>query len=235
MSKNRLWHLHNTGMPIKRRYLIPNLPHHVTQRGTRRERIFFNDKDYRLYLRLLCEWSEREAVEIWSYCLMPNHVHLILVPGTESNMSKMIGQTHRLYAKYINERNDWTGNLWQERFYSSVLDESHLLNAVRYVEQNPVRAGLVRSPEDWRWSSAPAHIYGRWDGIVNLEAMNTYIRNWQEYLGSNLAESQINKIRANTLKCLPTAEDSFVKNLENKFNIKLRRPLRGRPRRDPSN
>jgi len=219
-------------MPRKRRILIPELPHHVTQRGTRRERLFFSDNDYRLYLNSLCEWSSRESVEIWSFCLMPNHVHLILVPSTADGISRMIGQTHRKYARHINDRHDWTGNLWQERFNSSVLDEAHLLNAVRYVEQNPVRAGLVLAPDKWLWSSAKSHLTKRYDGIIKIDAMDGYVSDWSEYLSTNLDEETVECFRKNALLDLPVAEESFIKKLESRLGKLLRPPKMGRPRQN---
>tara|TARA_B100000315_G_scaffold260655_1_gene323750 strand:+ start:8613 stop:9275 length:663 start_codon:yes stop_codon:yes gene_type:complete len=216
-------------MPRKKRILVPDFPHHITQRGTRRERMFFVDQDYRLYLKLLCEWGVRESVDIWSFCLMPNHVHLILVPKTNTGISNMIGSTHRRYARYINDRNDWTGNLWQERFNFSVLDEAHLLNAVRYVEQNPVRAGLVAAPQDWKWSSARTHLYRRADGITKIDALDAYITDWQDYLNIEPPQSEVEFIRKSALNCLPVAKVDFIQDLERKFNIKLRPPVLGRP------
>ena len=125
------------------RLVIPGLPHHVTQRGNRRQQTFFNDGDYVAYLELMAEWCREEGVEIWSYCLMPNHVHLIAVPKTEDGLRRAIGEAHRRYTRRINFREKWRGYLWQGRFASFIMDEPYLLAAARYVELNPVRAKLV--------------------------------------------------------------------------------------------
>ena len=133
------------------RLVIPGLPHHITQRGNRRQKTFFNDGDYQAYLELMAEWCGEHGVEIWSYCLMPNHVHLIAVPKTEDGLRCAIGEAHRRYTRRINFRKKWRGYLWQGRFASFVMDEPYLLAAARYVELNPVRAKLVKTARQWPW------------------------------------------------------------------------------------
>jgi putative transposase len=140
------------------RVIVPGLPHHVTQRGNRRMQVFFCDDDYLLYLDLLRERCHKAAVEIWAYCLMPNHVHLILTPSTPDGLARALGETHRRYCGVINARLRVTGHLFQSRFGSVVMDEAHLMAAVRYVALNPVRARLVARAQDWRWSSVRAHL-----------------------------------------------------------------------------
>ena len=125
------------------RLVIPGLPHHITQRGNRRQQTFFNEADYAAYLELMSEWCRDQGVEIWTYCLMPNHTHIIAVPSTEDGLRWAIGEAHRRYTRRINFREKWRGYLWQGRFASFVMDEPYLLAAARYIELNPVRAGLV--------------------------------------------------------------------------------------------
>jgi putative transposase len=132
------------------RIVLPGIPHHVTQRGNRRERVFFEDGDYELYLDLLSDAAVRAGVAIWSYCLMPNHVHLIAVPSDEDGLRRTFRYVHRHYTGYINARLRVTGHLWQGRFSSVAMDEAHLVSALRYVALNPVRARLVERAEDWR-------------------------------------------------------------------------------------
>ncbi len=153
-------------LPRLARIVFPGFPHHVTQRGNRRERVFFSPDDYRLYKQLLAQAARETSVEIWCYCLMPNHVHLIVAPERQSGLADLLGETHRRYTTFINRRQNWTGHLWQGRFGSAPMDEDHLENAVRYVSLNPVRAGLVRQAVDWPWSSVRAHLEGRSDGLV---------------------------------------------------------------------
>jgi putative transposase len=130
------------------RVIATGYPHHVTQRGNRRQRTFFNDEDYAVYLELLSEWTRKHDVEVWAYCLMPNHVHLIVVPGTQDGLARAIGEAHRRYTRRINFREGWKGHLWQERFSSFPMDENHLLTAVRYVEMNPaLLQGWLISPK----------------------------------------------------------------------------------------
>ena len=136
------------------RIVAPGRAHHVTQRGNRRMQTFFCDEDYQAYLSLLGEWCGEFDVRIWAYCLMPNHVHLILVPSTADGLRRAVAEVHRRYTRMINFREGWRGCLWQGRFASFVMSEKHLMGAVRYVERNPVKAGLVTRAEDWRWSSA---------------------------------------------------------------------------------
>ena len=145
------------------RLVVPGLPHHITQRGNRRQQTFFCDEDYAAYVELMADWCGERGVEIWAYCLMPNHVHLIAVPQSEDGLGRAIGEAHRRYTRRINFREKWRGYLWQGRFASFVMDEPYLLAAARYVEWNPVRAGLAVDAADWPWSSAKAHLSGRDD------------------------------------------------------------------------
>ncbi|HXV01125.1 MAG TPA: transposase, partial [Caulobacteraceae bacterium] len=131
------------------RVVVPGVAHHVTQRGNRRERVFFGDDDYRLYLRLIATAAKASDTEVWAYCLMPNHVHFIMVPAHEDGLRATFAQAHRRYTGIIHAREKWTGHLWQGRFSSTAMDEAHLHAAIRYVDLNPVRAGLAARAADW--------------------------------------------------------------------------------------
>ena len=148
------------------RFVVPGVPHHVTQRGNRRERVFFGDDDFELYKHWLAEQGRKHGVVCWAYCLMPNHVHLILVPDSAAALGRALGETHRRYSAAINARLRVTGHLFQARYGSAAMDEEHLMAAARYVSLNPVRARLVRRAQDWRWSSVRAHLSGRDDGLA---------------------------------------------------------------------
>jgi putative transposase len=150
------------------RVVVPGVAHHVTQRGNRRQPTFFQEDDYRAYLELLGEGCGRCGVEVWAYCLMPNHVHLIVVPQSEDGLRRALGEAHRRYTRRINFREGWRGHLWQGRFASFALDARYLRRAARYVELNPVRAKLCRMPWRWPWSSAAAHVAGKEDGVVRV-------------------------------------------------------------------
>lgn len=150
------------------RIVIPGLPHHITQRGNRRERTFFCDEDFALYRDLLAEAAQRAEAEVWAWCLMPNHVHVILAPSDADGIRRTFADTHRRYTGYINARRRQTGHLWQGRFGSVAMDEAYLVNCVRYVTLNPVRARLVDRAEEWEWSSVRAHLAGKDDGVVTV-------------------------------------------------------------------
>src|SRR5580698_4015778 len=130
-------------MPRKYRIVVPDQPHHVIQRGNRRQQVFFYPGDKILYLKLLKEQAAKHCVEVWAYCLMDNHVHLVLFPKTQEGLAKAVAETNRQFTRCINARYDWRGYLWQGRFLSFVMDEAYLLRTLRYVENNPVRAGIV--------------------------------------------------------------------------------------------
>jgi putative transposase len=153
------------------RYVVPGLAHHVTQRGNRRGMVFFAEEDYALYRDLLREACDKAAVSVWAYCLMPNHVHLILTPSTPDGLARALGKAHRRYSAFVNARLRVTGHLFQSRFGSMAMDEDHLIAAARYVALNPVRARLVARAEDWPWSSVRAHLSRRDDGLVDVEPL----------------------------------------------------------------
>ena len=158
-------------MARRARIIVPGLAHHVTQRGNRREPICFEPGDQDVYRDLLAEQVHKARVEVWAYCLMPNHVHLVAVPQDEQGLGRAIGEAHRRYTNFINARGRWTGHLFQSRFASVAMDEAHLIAAVRYVSLNPVRARLCARAEDWAWSSVRAHLACTDDGLVTVRPM----------------------------------------------------------------
>lgn len=163
------------------------MPHHVTQRGNRRQQVFFGDDDYEAYRTLLAEGCRAVGVAIWAYCLMPNHVHLILVPRDPDGLRAALGEAHRRYSRLISFREGWRGYLWQGRFASFPMDESYLLGCARYVEHNPLRAKLVRRAGDWRWSSARAHLAGSDDGCVAVRPLLDLAPDWPGFLRGGLS------------------------------------------------
>ena len=152
------------------RVVVPGLPHHVTQRGNGRARVFFSDADYALYRDLLAASCRNAGVEVFAWCLMPNHVHLILTPSDEDGLRRALAPVHRRYAGVIHQRRRRTGHFWQGRFGAVVMDEDHLAAAFRYVSLNPVRARLAERPQDWKWSSVRAHLGLDDDGVTHLRA-----------------------------------------------------------------
>jgi len=166
------------------RLVLPGYPYHVTQRGNRRQQTFFEDGDYALYLDLLGDAARRAAVEIWAYCLMPNHVHVIVVPSDEDGLRRTFADAHRPYTGFINARHRWTGHLWQGRFGAVVMDEEHLAHAVRYVSLNPARARLVERAENWAWSSVRAHLAREDDAIVSVQPVLERYGDFAAFLGT---------------------------------------------------
>jgi putative transposase len=221
-------------MPRTARLVVPGYPHHVTQRGSRKQQTFFCDDDYLQYLALLSQHLADAQAEIWAYCLMPNHVHLVVVPEEPESLSRLVSLTHRRYAFRINRRNGWQGHLWQERFHSFVMDEQHLLAAVRYVELNPVRAGLCAHPALWRWSSVHAHLGGAHDEIVNVDPMLYRVSDWAEYLLESADGPTDDSLRDHTASGLPAGSAAFVEALEWSTGRRLHRATRGRKVRTSS-
>jgi putative transposase len=183
-------------MPRPARLVLPGIPHHVTQRGNGRQRIFFGDDDYAFYLSLLRHFCRKNGTAVWAWCLMPNHVHVILVPAKEDGLRATLAPAHTRYAVEINRREGRCGHLWQGRFASVAMNESHLHICLRYVELNPVRARLVARPEAWPWSSARAHLGLARDDLTDVTAMHGRIDDWGAFLDAGLDEEDREAIRA---------------------------------------
>ena len=209
------------------RVVAAGLPHHVTQRGNRGQPVFFGDEDYETYRELLHEGCRAAGVALWAYCLMPNHVHLILVPSDADGLRAALGEAHRRYTRHINFRQQWRGYLWQGRFASCVMDESHLLACARYVELNPVRAKLVRRARDWRWSSARAHLAGRDDSLVTVRPLLDLVDDWRAFLQEGLSEVEHEAIRAGERTGRPLGDKRFVARLEKRLGRTLARQKPG--------
>jgi putative transposase len=171
------------------RLVLPGIPHHVTQRGNGRQQTFFEEGDYALYLDLFAQAADKAGTQVWAYCLMPNHVHAIVVPRDEDGLRATFGDLHRRYTGYVNARARRTGHLWQGRFGSVAMDEAHLFHALRYVSLNPVRAKLVQRAEQWRWSSVKAHLAGRDDALVRVAPALERVEDFGAFLAENFDEA----------------------------------------------
>jgi putative transposase len=217
------------------RIVAPGQAHHITQRGNRRQQTFFCDDDYREYLSLLVEWCGRCGVRIWSYCLMPNHVHLIVVPSSADGLCRGIGEAHRRYTRRVNFREGWRGHLWQGRFASFVLDDPHLVTATRYVERNPLRARLVHRAEDWPWSSAAAHVLGGRDAVAEgqwlAELTAGWVCTWGEFLQTTEDEKFQAAMRRHEATGRPMGDKTFIAGLESRLGRPLLPKPPGRPRK----
>lgn len=212
------------------------MPHHIVQRGVRRQDVFFRDDDYRYFLNTLKASCKAYAVEVWTYCLMPNHVHLIVVPSSEGGLSLAMADVFERYARFVNSRSGCSGRLWQDRYNSSVLDDEHLEHAVRYVELNPVAAHIVSEAWDYPWSSAQSHVSGVSDGIVDPNRLTQGRSDWCAYLGSPQDSFMLSRIRDSIRTGRPSASDAFCEALEERLGRVVRRQKRGpKPRvRAPS-
>lgn len=199
---------------------MPGEAYHITQRGTNRERVFFSNGDRSTYLRLLAQNLSDAAVRVLAWCLMDNHVHLILVPEREDSLSVLLRRVHGRYAQMVNARQSRTGHLWQNRFFSCALSSTHLLRALVYVERNPVRAGLVTRPEEYHWSSAAAH--GLAKDRFRLLDNEFWLRQggagwWADLLGRPEDALDIRLLRRCTYAGRPFGEADYVKRFEERF------------------
>jgi len=176
------------------RVVVAGMAHHVTQRGNRRQRTFFRKDDYRAYVELMAEWCGQCGVGVWAYCLMPNHVHLIVVPETEEGLRRAIG-------------------------------EAYLLACARYVERNPVRAGLCARAGDYPWSSAAAHLAGKDDGLVRVRPLLELVPRWGRHLSADPDEETVRRLRRHEGTGRPLGGERFLQRLE-KIVGRLLRPRR---------
>jgi putative transposase len=208
-------------MPRSARFTVPGLPHHVTHRGNRRQRTFFSNQDYRLYVRYLQAACAATGTEVWAWCLMPNHVHLVLVPSVESGLSRTLHRTQGRYTRAINAREKWDGQLWQGRFASFVMDERYLLACARYVERNPVRAGLVERAGDWPWSSARTHLGGPLDPLTRPEPLLERWPDWRSVLDSVERVRVLEAIRDRERSGRPLGSNAFVSRLAEAAGLPL--------------
>ena len=211
------------------RIIVPGVAHHVTQRGNRRQRVFLVDDDYALYKDLLAQSCKANGVAVWPYCFMPNHVHLILVPSDDSGLSRAVGETHRRYSGYINARLRVTGHLFQGRFGCAAMDESHLIAAFRYVALNPVQAKLSKTAADWPWSSTPAHVRRKDDGLVTVRPLLDRVDNLAEFLAMKPdPELEASLMKGQSIG-RPLMNDQELMKLERRLDRPIRSGRRGRP------
>jgi putative transposase len=218
-------------VPRHARIVFPGVPHHVTQRGNHRERVFFGHGDQETYLRLLQTYAMEQGIEVAAYCLMSNHVHLVVIPSNAKGLCLALKAVHSQYAQRVNRMRDQNGHLWQGRYFSSPLDSNYFLNAVRYVELNPVRAGIVTKAEEFAWSSAPAHCGLRNDSLIDLRRrphILAGIANWSRWLAEGVADESLETLRRNGSQNLPCGSTEFVGQLERIAGRDLRFRPQGR-------
>ena len=218
-------------MPRIARVIATEYPHHITQRGNNRAIVFFDDEDRLTYLKLLAVYAEKHHFQIWAYCLMNNHIHLLAVPETETSLARGIGLTNQVYTQYLNRKLNQSGRIWQNRFFSCVVENNQYLWAVaRYIERNPLKVGLMEKAETYRWSSANAHITGASDNLLGTtlwlspQEQSAYA----EFVVAEDEETD-NAIRRATRTGRPFGSESFVDLLEFQLQQPLKAKRRGRP------
>lgn len=212
------------------RVVLPGIPHHVTQRGVRSMDIFFSDADRHDYLKLLQEHGKAHGFSFLAWCLMSNHVHLIVIPGHTDSLAKGIGEAHKAYTRMVNFREGVRGYLFQGRFASCPLSERHFFAAMRYVLRNPVRTGIVGHPSDWPWSSTRWHL-GMVDSdpLVGHHSLLEGIDDWGKFLSCEAGDVEL--LRRYTRAGWPLGGPAFVSLAERIAGRDLAKRRPGRKRR----
>ncbi len=194
---------------------MAGLPHHVVQRGLQGRQTFMDNDDYAAYLKIMTECSLRHGVDVWAYCLMPDHVHLIAVPREKNSLSICLRAAHGRYTKYINQRTGNRGQFWQGQYSSHLLDEQYLIACARYIEINPVKREYVGQPEDWQWSSAQAHIMNCDDPLVQTEYLLERVEmEWQDFLAETRPAEEADLFYLHEKSGLPLGSDGFLAMVE---------------------
>ena len=218
-------------MPRQSRIVLPHVAHHIIQRGNYKQSVFNRESDFKKYCEWFKEYAEKYGVQTYAYCLMTNHVHFIVMPRTEDGLARVFNTLHMRYAQYINKRKGVTGHLWQGRFFSCLLDETHLYRAIRYVERNPVRAKMTSEAWGYKWSSASEHI-GEGRGLIFLkQSLEMSKSEWKEYL-KEPDQEMADEIRLKTQRGLAVGTTQFVEQIENRLKRSLACLNPGRPKRE---
>ena len=220
-------------MPRLERIVIPGVPHHLVQWGNNGQRIFQTDAERQTYLAFLSEGARHAYLEVWAYCLMDTHVHLVATPVKVNSLAKGIGQAHSCYAQHVNASRGRRGHLWEGRYYSCALGPSHFRQAIIYVEQNPARAGVVKLPWQYRWSSAKDHV--RKMGHSELLDLTWWRRRtksavWRERLRRRLADAEMAMIKKHTRRGWPLAGEHAMETFEKIVGRRVRPLPVGRPK-----
>jgi len=220
-------------MPRIARIVGAGYPHHIIERGNNRERVFANPIDYEKYLSFLSKYSEEREVAVLAYCLMPNHIHLLVRPSGEETLAKMMQGVTLCYSKYFNRENGRTGRLWECRYYSTVIDgDSYLWTVSKYIENNPVRAGIVKKPEDYPYSSAKAHILRKKDPILKEPLFDEgELDEYRRFIKLEEDKRILEDIRKQTRSGKPLGDGGFLETLSEKMGCSLSFRPKGRPRK----
>ncbi|OFZ53778.1 MAG: hypothetical protein A2328_09965 [Bdellovibrionales bacterium RIFOXYB2_FULL_36_6] len=222
------------------RVILEGYPHHITQRGNYRQKVFESPKDMEIYLGFVKGYAEEYDLKVLAYCLMSNHVHFIVIPKDKESISAVFNRAHFRYSQYNNKRKKIKGHLWQGRFYSCFIEdsESYLKQAIRYVERNPVRAKMVKKAWDWKWSSAGEHI-GKSETVLKIRKVSEYTgiteKQWKKVLEEEDNKYFTEEIRKITNSGRALGDADFIAQMENKLEVLLRVLPTGRPPRKKEN
>ena len=216
-------------MPRIARAVVPNVPYHITQRGNHRQDVFISIDDRKRYLETLSQYASRYELDIAAYCLMSNHIHLVAIPRKSDSMARTIQTVHMRHTQSVNRAMGWSGHLWQSRYFSTALDDKYFVQAVRYVEQNPVRAGLVRSAVDYPWSSAAFHcgLADRSDLLHVGEDYKMIFDGWKSILDEVPDQEMIEILRRRTMTGIPCGDDKFLKKVSREIGRMIVERKRG--------
>lgn len=220
-------------MPRIARIVGGGYPHHIVQRGNNKEKIFLDWKDYEKYFSFLEKYSEKREVSVLAYCLMQNHVHLLVRPSENDGLAKLMQGVTLCYTQYFNRKEGRTGRLWECRYHSTVVDgDSYLWRVSKYIENNPLRAGIVNRPEDYPYSSAKAHILGKKDPLLKEPLFDkSELNQYRSFIRSEEDKNMIGEIRKQTRLGKPLGDGAFIKTLSEKLGCSLSFRPKGRPRK----
>jgi len=228
-------------MPRKPRFYLPNVPVHVTQRGNNRQVIFFDETDYKMYLEWVKIAAEKYGCRIHAYVLMTNHVHFLITPEHQDSLSRFFQYVGRYYVTYVNNTYGRTGTLWEGRYKASIVDEiQYLLSCYRYIELNPVRAGMVTGPEDYQWSSYQCNASINDDPLVTPHHLYLKLgdneesrkKNYRDLFRTSFDGGELDEVRGCLQSGTPLGNDRFKDQIEQALKIKVGQTKRGRPRQN---
>jgi putative transposase len=214
------------------RVVVPGIPHHIMQRGNRRQLVFFSDDDRKTYLEYLRIYAKPAGIRFWGYCLMDNHVHIIAIPDREESLARGFSEAHRRYTRRVNFRENWRGYLWEGRFKSCPLSEPHLYAAMRYIERNPVRAKIVRNAWEYPWSSAKVHVFSQKDSLLDENFVISEVKDWRRFLLVEEEETVVSLFRLHLNTGRPLGDSQFIEATEEFTGRILHKQKPGPKRKD---
>ncbi len=226
-------------MSRKPRFFLPNTPVHAIQRGNNRQAVFFDESDYQFYLDCLKLAAEKYSCRIHAYVLMTNHVHLLVTPENSDSLSRMFQYVGRFYVSYVNNTYGRTGTLWEGRYKASLVEEeNYLLRCYRYIELNPVRAGMVKRVEDYPWSSYAYNALASDNAIVSPHSLYLQLGKdvvqrcaaYRALFEAHLDSGVLEEVRACLQTGTPLGNVRFKEQIEQALSVKVGYAKRGRPR-----